>query len=71
MRVGVHGCAHPACRKSIPVDLLACRPHWYALPRELRNQVWIAWQALCSGVDWAIERHDAAKAACLDWWAAH
>lgn len=24
-------------------DMLACRPHWYSLPRSLRNRVWAAW----------------------------
>lgn len=24
--------------------MLACRAHWYSLPRGLRNRIWAAWK---------------------------
>lgn len=35
-----HKCFAPRCPTIVGNDLLSCRPHWYGLPRELRNEVW-------------------------------
>lgn len=36
----VHTCHHPTCQKPVSPKMLACKPHWYSLPRELREQIW-------------------------------
>jgi len=35
-----HTCPAPKCRVTVPNSMLACRPHWYGLPRNLRDAVW-------------------------------
>lgn len=35
-----HACHHPSCDVPVPPSLLACRPHWYMLPQELRDEIW-------------------------------
>lgn len=39
-----HLCHHPRCSKPVPPRMLACRPHWYQLPRWLRDEVWDRYQ---------------------------
>lgn len=35
-----HLCHHPRCEVHVPPRMLACRKHWYQLPRWLRDEVW-------------------------------
>jgi hypothetical protein len=35
-----HTCHHPECKKIVPPKLLACRKHWFQLPKVLRDEVW-------------------------------
>jgi hypothetical protein len=35
-----HGCHWPGCAKQVPPAIWGCRPHWYALPGELRARIW-------------------------------
>lgn len=49
---------------------LACRPHWYALPPELRQRINRAWRAITRGEFEAIEDHRAAVAEAQAAWAA-
>jgi hypothetical protein len=35
-----HKCFHPACDKMVATDLFGCREHWYALPPNMRNEIW-------------------------------
>ena len=35
-------CLKPGCHALIAGDQLACRPHWYELPRTLRRRAWRA-----------------------------
>lgn len=39
-----HGCPAPGCTKTVPREQLACRRHWYAIPRPLRDAVWTEYQ---------------------------
>lgn len=36
----LHTCHWPGCTKQVPPALWGCRPHWYALPKELRAKIW-------------------------------
>lgn len=35
-----HLCPAPGCDVRIPSSLLACRAHWFSIPRELRDELW-------------------------------
>lgn len=36
-----HECPAPSCEEQLPFERLACRPHWFQIPVELRRQlVW-------------------------------
>lgn len=35
-----HHCHWPGCEKQVPPARWGCRPHWYALPEELRTAIW-------------------------------
>lgn len=40
---GNHHCHWPGCEKSVPPAMWGCKPHWVALPTELRNMIWDAY----------------------------
>jgi len=35
-----HHCHWPGCERQVPPAMWGCRPHWYALPQELRDRIW-------------------------------
>lgn len=35
----------PICEKSISRTMLMCKPHWFQVPRELRDRVWSTYRA--------------------------
>lgn len=35
-----HICHAPGCTRRIPARLFACREHWYALPKKIRDAIW-------------------------------
>lgn len=37
---GDHECPAPGCKRRVPHDKLACAPHWYAIPEDVRARVW-------------------------------
>jgi hypothetical protein len=44
-RPTAHVCPVGGCRESVRADRLMCRPHWYLVPRPLRDAVWAAWRS--------------------------
>lgn len=40
----LHKCPKNGCEVQLPRHLLACRPHWYEVPSELRNAVNMTWR---------------------------
>jgi hypothetical protein len=34
-----HTCHAPGCERRVPAKLFACRTHWFALPKDLRDAV--------------------------------
>lgn len=42
--MAVHECGHPRCRRQVSGDMLACRAHWYELPRGLRQRVYATYR---------------------------
>lgn len=39
-----HRCPAQGCPVLVPNSMLMCRPHWYALPQELRSAIWEAYR---------------------------
>ena len=39
-----HTCHWPGCDRQVPPAMWGCKPHWYALPAELRRRVWRAYR---------------------------
>jgi hypothetical protein len=35
-----HECHWPGCTMQVPPAMWGCRPHWFALPKALRDKVW-------------------------------
>lgn len=54
----------PGCQAQVPQAMLACRPHWYALPKELRARLWDAYRGRGD------ELHAAVVVECLEWYEA-
>lgn len=40
-----HTCPAPGCSAQVPQSQLACRPHWYSLPAEVRSRVWSGYRS--------------------------
>lgn len=56
-----HTCHATGCTKRVPPEMFACRAHWFALPKHLRDHIWLTYRAgQCD--DWRIS-HAYAKAA--------
>ena len=39
-----HACHWPGCMKQVPPAMWGCKPHWFALPKALRDRVWRAYR---------------------------
>jgi hypothetical protein len=64
----IHECPAPTCTRRVASTQLACRSHWYALPKELRDRVWDAHTGrsdedhsavIMEAVDWLREKYPA------------
>jgi hypothetical protein len=42
--VAEHLCHSPACKTPVPPRRFACRPHWYALPKAMRDAIWATYR---------------------------
>ena len=38
-----HTCPAPGCKVQVHYNQLACKPHWWALPEDIRQRVWRSW----------------------------
>ena len=41
--MSTHKCPHPNCDVQLPTHIFACKPHWFAIPKNLRNALNRAW----------------------------
>lgn len=39
-----HVCHWPGCKRQVPPAMWGCKPHWFALPRALRNRIFAAYR---------------------------
>lgn len=35
-----HTCHWPGCEHQVPPAMWGCKPHWFALPKRLRDRIW-------------------------------
>lgn len=35
-----HKCPKTGCNKQVPSHMLACRNHWFEVPKSLRDAIW-------------------------------
>jgi len=42
--VSGHTCHWPGCTRAVPPKLWGCKPHWYALPKPLRDRIWATYR---------------------------
>lgn len=40
IEAGKHLCHWPTCTTPVPPKMWGCKPHWFKLPRILRDQIW-------------------------------
>lgn len=40
----MHQCPGKDCTVQVESDQLACKPHWFQLPAELRSEIWAAYR---------------------------
>lgn len=40
-----HTCHAPGCSRSVPPKMFACRNHWYALPKPIRDAIWFEYRS--------------------------
>lgn len=38
-----HGCHWPGCDKQVPPAMWGCKAHWFALPKSLRDRIWLTY----------------------------
>jgi len=41
---GKHTCHWPGCGKEVPPAMWGCKPHWFALPKRLRDRIWATYR---------------------------
>ncbi len=60
----MHPCPGPGCGAQVARDQLACKHHWYMIPKPLRDAVWSAWQ---HGKGAGSPAHLSAVATAINW----
>ena len=44
-RPGARRCRIPGCTATVSPERLMCRPHWYQVPKHLRDLIWATWRS--------------------------
>ena len=39
-----HTCHWPGCKKQVPPAMWGCKPHWFSLPKRLRDRIWATYR---------------------------
>lgn len=39
-----HHCHWPGCSRQVPPAVWGCKPHWFKLPKDLRDKIWRAYR---------------------------
>lgn len=40
----LHLCHAQGCKTAVPPKLLMCRDHWYMIPMDMRDRVWVLYR---------------------------
>ena len=40
---GVHHCHWPGCHRPVPPKMWGCAPHWFSLPKDIRDRIWMTY----------------------------
>lgn len=46
-----HNCPASQCEARVGPDMLMCRPHWFMVPKAIRDDVWAAYRGPGPGSD--------------------
>lgn len=38
-----HTCHWPGCEAQVPPAMWGCKPHWFKLPKSIRDRIWAAY----------------------------
>lgn len=57
-----HECPAPGCTRRVPSIMYACRQHWFALPKSIRDEIWRAYRR-----EPLSDEHVAAMQAAAEW----
>jgi len=60
-----HPCPRPECSRKVADDMFACRPDWFALPKDIRALIWDTWRSADE------EGHHEAMRAAVEWYREH
>lgn len=58
-----HECPATGCTRRVGIHMLMCRPHWYMVPKPLRDDVW---DAYAGGMGAGSGEHTDAITAAID-----
>lgn len=39
-----HICHWPGCTRQVPPAMWGCKPHWFKLPKHLRDRIWATYE---------------------------
>lgn len=39
-----HTCHWPGCERQVPPAMWGCKPHWFKLPKRLRDRIWVSYE---------------------------
>jgi hypothetical protein len=39
-----HTCHWPGCDRQVPPAMWGCKPHWFKLPKNLRDRIWATYE---------------------------
>ncbi len=39
-----HLCHAEGCQKAVPPKMFMCKPHWFSLPKRLRDAIWATYR---------------------------
>lgn len=66
-----HTCHWPGCDRQVPPAMWGCRPHWYALPKNLRDRIWASYEVGQEQSMTPSKEYLAAARAVQEWIAEH
>lgn len=66
-----HHCHWPGCTVEVPPVLWGCKPHWFSLPRHLRDEIWRTYRRGQEITKSPSAEYIAAAKAVQDWIAAY